>query len=164
MRALLAVLGVAIVGGLVGFATRIPAGPMVGAMVAVALARYLRPQLRPLPPIWGQGARILLGAVIGSAFTPAVLSQLVGLALPAAGLATLVFLSGLAGGLIVSRLTGLDLGTALFGCVPAGIAEMTAASEDAGCDASMVASIQFLRLATIVTLVPVLLALLAGAR
>ncbi|MBI4540093.1 MAG: AbrB family transcriptional regulator [Gemmatimonadetes bacterium] len=143
-------------GGLVGMWLRLPAGALVGSMVAVG-AVSLTVHAAPIPPLFGDMAKILIGTMVGSTITPEILQNLRGLALPAVVVVVLMIVAGLLGGWALSHFTGVDIATALFATAPGGSAEMTAAAQGLKADASLVASLQAVRIVVVILGVPVLL-------
>jgi membrane AbrB-like protein len=58
---------------------------------------------------------------------------------------------------LLSRLTGLDIATALFSLTPGGMPEMLAVAQESGADLGVVATLQFLRYNSVVILVPLII-------
>jgi len=143
-------------GGAVASTLGIPGGWLTGSVVTVMLLKALRPETGRAPRALGEAGKILLGTFVGATFNREILAQL-GRLLPMAIASTVAMIAVsalLAWG--VSRLTGLDIGTALFSITPGGMPEMVAASEDTGADLATVATLQFLRYASVIVLVPLI--------
>ena len=151
---------IGLIGGLIAFILHIPAGFLIGAMVAVSISMLVCPGLGKAPWIYEEIGRTLLGTFIGATFNRDVIAQL-GSLLPQATLAILgLVITGLALGWVMSKLTNLDVATALFSFTPGGLPEMTALAQEVGADSGIVATLQFLRMSGVVILVPLLLRLL----
>lgn len=165
----LALLVVGAIGALVGQAIGIPAGIIVGALLASGIYRLAsgerlgERQLGPWRKRYGRVGRLLLGTVIGAAFGPDVIEPFKAALLPMAALIVVIVGVGLLLGWTLSRLTKLDLATAIISAVPGGLPAMTAMAEEVEADATVVAAIHFARLTTILVAVPALLRVLIGS-
>jgi membrane AbrB-like protein len=152
-------LAIGLIGGLIAISLHIPAGFMIGAMVAVGVSRLVFLNLGTAPRIYGEIGKILVGTFIGATFDRHVLAQLGSLLLPTAVAMLVLIAIGLALGWVLTKLTDLDVPTALFSLTPGGLPEMTAVAQEVGADSRVVVTLQFLRLASVVILVPLLLRL-----
>jgi membrane AbrB-like protein len=151
-------LAVGLAGGLLGLWLRLPAGPLMGSMLAVAalgLTGWLPGEA--IPASLKDLAKILIGTVVGSAVTLGTLQALREAALPALLLTAVLVAAGLAGGWVLSLVTKVDIATALFATAPGGSAEMTAAAESMGADAPLVAALQTIRIVVVIVVVPAVL-------
>jgi membrane AbrB-like protein len=164
----MALLASGTVGALAGQALGIPAGIMVGALLVSGLYRLMggqrlaADQLEPWRRRYGRVGRLLFGTVIGAAFGPDVITPLKAALQPMVVLVIAMICVGLALGWILSRLTQLDLATAIISAIPGGIPAMAAIAEDVGADPTVVTAIHFSRLTTILVAVPLLIRLLTG--
>ncbi len=148
------ILAIATGGGIAGDVLQIPAGALLGSLVAVSSYNLWTDGAARLPGQVRDASRILVGTTIGSLVSPTLLLAL-GVHLPwAVVFAALMIISGLGCGWLLARLTGLDLRTALMCCVPGGMPEMTALADDINAQVDVVVGIHVLRK---------LLALLAAA-
>lgn len=150
-------LAVGLLGGLLGIRLRLPAGALIGSMLAVAALGLAGHPSEPVPPILRNLGKILVGTVVGSAVTVSTLREIRPAALPALLVAVLLIGAGLLGGWLLSYLSGMDLATALFATAPGGSAEMTAAAEDMKANAAIVAALQTVRIIIVIAAVPTLL-------
>jgi membrane AbrB-like protein len=158
----LALLAAGAVGALAGYALGLTAGVIAGALVTSGVYRLLGGEPGPWRRRYGRVGRLLLGTVIGAAFGPELLAPLQAAIVPMAGLVVVIVGVGLLLGLVLSHLTDLDWATAIISAMPGGLPAMTATAEDAEADATVVASIHFTRLTTILLVVPVLIPLITG--
>jgi membrane AbrB-like protein len=149
-------------GALAGHALGLPAGAIAGALVTSGLYRLLGGEPGPWRHWFGRAGRLLLGTVIGAAFGPDLLAPLQAALLPMLGLIVAMLAVGLALALLLARFANLDWTTALMSAMPGGLPALTAMAEDVDADATIVASIHFSRLTTILLVVPPLVALLTG--
>lgn len=136
---------VGLAGGLAGHALRLPAGPLLGALAAVAVLRlWALPGIALAPSVRSLG-RVLVGTTIGSTVSLAVLVSMgrtVVLALVLS--ATLILVgAGLAFGMV--RLGGMDPTTAVIAASPGGMPEMVGLADELGADVDLVMGFHTLR-------------------
>ncbi|HYE80711.1 MAG TPA: AbrB family transcriptional regulator [Clostridia bacterium] len=144
-------------GGYTGIKLKLPAGALIGSMFSVAF--YNMSTGNGYIPIYFKLiAQIIVGGVIGLSFDKATVKSLKALALPAVILAMGLLAYNLLLGYIISGLTGLDLTTALFSCAPGGVTDMTLISEAYGADTPKVALLHLVRLISVISLFPLLIA------
>lgn len=144
---------IASIGGLIGLKLKIPAGTLIGSMIFVAvfnistgngeISRYIKIM-----------AQIALGAVIGLNFTMDAIIGLKKLIVPAFILiiSLMVFCVGL--GILISKLSGLDLKTALFSCAPGGLTDMAIIAEAYGAIVPSVVLFHLMRVITVIIILP----------
>jgi len=151
-RVLLA-LAIGTVGGLVFAVIDLPLPWMLGAMAATLAASLAGvPQGRPsllLPPM-----RVVLGVMIGSGFTPDVVTVLPEMLLSLVFVVPYVALLGLIGVPYLRRFAGYDLPTAYFASMPGGLPDMTAFGKEMGGDEGKLALVHSTRVLIIVFLLP----------
>ncbi len=136
----------------------IPAGWMIGPMLAVSMLKIAGLDLDKAPRAYSEVGKVLLGTFIGATFNRQALGQL-GHLLPPAIAAMLAMIGiGLALAWMLHRFTRLDIATALFSLTPGGMPEMVAVAQEAGADLGIVAALQFLRHNSVVILAPVIIA------
>ncbi|HXL03621.1 MAG TPA: AbrB family transcriptional regulator [Bacillota bacterium] len=148
-------LALTVVGGSVGYKLGIPAGTLLGSMMAVGAASLLGVKTT-MPESYNIIAQMILGGFLGLTITRDVLTDLKTYLV--ASLLVLVLLSvfGILTGCIVSKLTGLELYTSLLGSAPGGMHEIVALSQAYEVDHSAVAVIQTVRRIMIVLIYPLL--------
>ena len=156
MEKIIYTLMVAFVGGYIGIRLRMPAGAFVGAMFAVAAFNILSGK-GYIPPNFKLVAQIVVGGIIGLNFNMDTVLGLKTLIVPA-----LVLVVGLMGyciflGFILSKLTGLDMMTALFSCAPGGLTDMTLISDAYGAQTHKVALLHLVRLITVISAMPLVI-------
>ncbi len=162
LRPFLAVPGALALGVAAGWLAQwlhVPLPWMVGPMVAMALARIRRVPLRE-PPGGRQAGQLVIGVALGLYFTPAVGREV----LATGGWMVLLGLAAIGIGYlcarVLSRLSGIDLGTAFFASVPGGASEMAVLAERHGASIPHVAVAHSLRILLVVVIVPGALAML----
>jgi len=156
MEKIIYTLAIAGVGGYIGLKLKIPAGAMVGAMLAVGTANLLGFSGQ-IPGNFRTVAQICIGGIVGLNITRETVAGLKSLALPAAVLAVSMIGFGLLAGYIISRVSNMDIITAFFSSSPGGMTEMTIMAESAGGNAPQVALMQLARMLSIVSFLPLII-------
>jgi membrane AbrB-like protein len=149
------------IGGIVGYRLPVPAGVLVGTLVAVGIggggvALLGLPQLAIPPETYGL-LQILLGMLVGFRMTRVELREGARALLPASLLAVVIISASVGAALVAVQLTFLDPVTALFAAAPGGLTEMTAVGASFGADGAAVASVQLVRVLLAVAVVDVVL-------
>jgi membrane AbrB-like protein len=150
MRTLIT-LGAGLVGGLLGWWSDLPAGALLGSLLAVAGANVLGDGRLTVPPAIRVPGRVLVGATIGSLATPALLHTLSASIGWAVALTILVVGGWLLVGLWFARATGIDRRTALLGTCPGGMAEMVALAEESSARVDLVIGMHVVRKIVVLT-------------
>jgi len=156
--------------GVAGFAARwlgLPLpfmmGPLlVSGLMSTMLARHLPEEFAFLA-----GLRLVfiavIGLMIGTQITPTLFAEAKGLAISVAALGAFVVLSTGFNYAVFRRIGGFDRPTAFYSSAPGGLYESIAFGENAGADTSRLVLQQFLRVITVVTLLPIGLSFWHGA-
>lgn len=146
---------IALLGGWLGTLLKLPAGGLVGSLLATALLNVT--SWFETPP-WPSEGRFLLqvgvGLLIGCSATADTLARLRDLWLPALVTTVLLVGCGLLTAWIDSRWLGLDQLTALLGSAPGGISGMSLAAIEMGAEASEVVVLHLSRLLTVLLILP----------
>lgn len=156
MEKVLLTLIVAGMGGLIGIKLNIPAGAMIGSMVAVIVLNVSSGKAY-IPENFKLVAQMVVGGVIGLRFTRESIADLKEMIVPA-----IILMIGLLAlcvilGYIIHKTTGLDLTTALFSTSPGGIADMSIIAEAYGADVRKVVALHMVRLVSVITLLPIII-------
>ena len=144
---------VAIAGGYGAMRLRVPAGALLGAMIAVTVFNLIF-EKATMPADMKLVSQIATGAYIGARISKKEVVGLKQILLPAVIMTTLLIGFTVAVGLIIHHTQGLSVPTALFGMAPGGIADMTLAAMDFGADVSAVALLQTIRLIFLLLALP----------
>lgn len=150
---ILVTLLVAVGGGVIGIHTRMPAGALVGAMVAVALFN-ITGKTGVMPPWTKYAAQILIGALVGLRIRPEFLGELKQLVVPALILAIGMMAWAVVLGIVIHKVSGIDIVTALFSTSPGGLSDMTIIAQAAGADTPKVVILHLTRLVTVIAAFP----------
>lgn len=151
----------AVLGGYVGSLTGIPAGPIIGSMVMIAIINNLSDKLHAKRPI-RVVAQVFSGALIGSTITFEMVLQFRYLLIPIVvlmiGYLTVNFIFGY----ICAKKGWLDYQTALFCSCPAGVSDMVLLAGDLGADMKKTGIIHITRLIYSSAVMPNLIVLVAS--
>ena len=114
------------------------------------------PQLSVPSPINGT-LQIMLGMLVGFRMTREELRSGVRALIPASVLSIILISTTIVTALIVSRLTSVDLVTALFATAPGGLTEMSVVSLGFGADGAAVTTVQLVRVLLALAVIDILL-------
>ncbi|MGE5632137.1 MAG: AbrB family transcriptional regulator [Caulobacteraceae bacterium] len=153
MEKIIYTLIIACIGAYIGVKLKLPAGALIGSMLSVAVFNMSTGN-GYIPLNFKLIAQIVVGGMIGLNFRTDTIKSLKKLALPAVILAAGLMIYSILLGFLISKLTGLDLKTALFSCAPGGVADTTLISEAYGADATKVALLHLVRLIAVISALP----------
>lgn len=141
----------AILGAFVGHRLRVPAGSFTGAMVGVGLLLAVLgfPEVGTPRPL-NQMLQILVGVLVGLRISRDSLASGARTLFPAAVLAAVFLLSGVAAAGAAVALTGMSPVTALFAAAPGGLTEMATIGTGLGADGPAVAAVHLSRLLLVI--------------
>ncbi|HYC03815.1 MAG TPA: AbrB family transcriptional regulator [Azospirillaceae bacterium] len=148
-------------GGYLFFRLHLPLAFLIGAMVATTAASMAG--LRTAVPARLRDLMVaILGVLLGSGFSPAMIERLDEWALSLAGLLVYVAAAGAAGMLYLRRVAGQDPVTAYFAAMPGGFSEMVLMGGALGGDERVISLSHSLRIMLVVMTVPFWFQLTAG--
>lgn len=152
-------LAIAVIGGYIGIKLKMPAGALLGAMLAVSLANLGFGFEGQIPKDFRTVAQMVVGGILGLSITRGTVAELRTMLVPAMVLVFAMIGMSLVAGYVLARITGWDMATAFFSSSPGGMTEMTLASMSFGADTPKVALLQLMRMLSVVSLMPVVLKL-----
>ena len=161
MRDVALTLCVAALGALAATWAGLPAGPLLGAAVAVT-ALALAGRRARVPPRLRDLAFAAIGITLGAGIGPDVLSDLARWPLSLAVLGAVIALTMTVSSALLRR-GGMEGGTALLAISPGALSVALSLSEETGRDTRAVAILQAVRLLALTVALPPLLAATAGA-
>jgi len=135
-----------IVGGLVGNKLKIPAGGMLGAMLAMLVFNLLYQPTFSLPAGFLVALQLAFGPMLGSRISRDDIGGLIRLAKPASVIVAIMLAFNIIFGIAMSHLTRLDVATTLFATAPGGMMDMAIVSADFGANSAYVALLQLSRI------------------
>ena len=160
-KGLLLALAIGTAGGVAASWLALPLPWMIGAMAATTAAA-----VAGAPIVLPQGLRsvmvAVLGVMLGSGFSPAILERLGEWATSLSMLALYIAASAAIGTLYFRRLAGYDRTTAFFSAMPGGLSEMILVGSALGGDGRVISLIHAARILLVVMTLPFAFQLLLG--
>jgi hypothetical protein len=160
MNRIILTIALTLAGGYLGNRLKIPAGALLGAMTFVGAANLLGVKTE-IPESFNTLAQIVIGGVLGLSITREVAAGLKDYIIPSLMVVVLLAVFGVLTGFLVSRVTGIELYTSLFGSVPGGMQEMIVLSQSYDVNHPAVVVIQTVRRVLIVVIYPLLVMLIS---
>ena len=158
MRVLITLL-VGTAGGLIGHFLQLPAGVLVGSMLAVGIYNCLGFESK-MPDQVRIGGQIVIGCLLGLNLNPESIMELRTIWAPALSIVALLLFSGCFTGFLVHKICKVDINTAILGSSAGGLTELSVLASSLGVDGPKVAIIHLVGILTVITLMPVLITLL----
>lgn len=153
IRPILLALALGTAGGTVFFVLALPLPWMLGAMAATTAASLAGWDVR-VPRGMRNAMITVLGVMLGSAFTPDILSRINEWGLTLSALATWMLLVGTAAVFYFRRFAGYDRVTAYFSGMPGGLNEMVMVGNAMGGDERVIALTHAARIMLVVFAIP----------
>lgn len=155
-------LAIATAGGWVMWHFHMPLAWLLGAMIATGLGALFRLPLA-MPRFARPPMTALIGAMLGTSFSPEVFEHLGLWLLSLSGLAVFIATAGVAVYAYLRLVAGLDHPTAFFSAMPGGLVEMVVLGAGRGGDEKTIALIHAARIFLVVLSLPFLIQLFTGA-
>ena len=132
----------------------IPGGAITGSLLLVAIFSGLGVRWADNPYHFNTLFQVVLGIVIGCKFDKETVSSIKSVFVP--GLLIAVWTMGICFGMgvLLAKVTGLDLGTALYGSIPGGLSEIGLLAIELNLNVPVVTLFQFMRVIAVYVCVP----------
>lgn len=153
---LLIYLAIGCVGGLLGYYSRLPAGTLLGTVLAVIIFKIALNVSWQTPKTYGFFCQVLLGVLIGLTFQPCLLRIMASLWAPMMISTAALIACGMATAYIFAKWWPIDLPTAYIATSPGGMVALVPMAVDIHVNAALIASFHFLRIFTVVSTAPFL--------
>jgi uncharacterized protein len=127
----------------------IPGGAVTGALVMLAIITSQGAQWAEFPSYITTFFQVIIGVMIGCRFQREQISTMKSLLVPGILSSVWMIVISLAVGFLLTNLTGIDLGTALYGSVPGGLFEMGLIALTFNLSVPIVTLLQFVRILSI---------------
>ena len=160
--ALLLTAGAAIVGASVATLLHLPAAPLLGAMVGVAVVNIATSSAFAIAPAGRWIVYVCMGWLLGLSVTTDALKELRSAFVPIVVTVVAFLVFGLVAAWLLWRFTSIDSLTALLATAPGGIAQMGAFSVSAGANVPIVLTVHVLRITSVIVVMSVGLKLMGG--
>lgn len=142
------------VGGLLARRMRIPAGALIGSLLAAMVFNAIYPVIPIYPKDLRLGIQILSGMVIGTQFTQDDIKTLKTMVLPVIILVVMILSINVGFAYLMSRYTALSFMTSFFACAPGGVSDLALVAADFGASMEHVALLQLFRLISVIIIFP----------
>jgi uncharacterized protein len=152
----------ALAGAAVATLLKLPAAPLLGAMVGVAVVKLTSGLTFEIPNAGRWVVYVAVGWLLGQTVTRDALAVLRSHAVAVVLCVLLFLVFGLALAWGLWRFTDLDVHTALLATAPGGIAQMGALSAEAKVNAPLVLAVHVLRITSVIVLMSLGLKLMGG--
>ena len=162
VSALLLTAGAAVVGAGVATLLHLPAAPLLGAMVGVAVVNIATTSAFAIAPAGRWVVYVCMGWLLGMSVNRETLDQLRSSLVPIVVTVVAFLIFGLVAAWLLWRFTSIDSLTALLATAPGGIAQMGAFSASAGANVPIVLTVHVLRITSVIVLMSVGLKLMGG--
>ena len=159
--ALLLTAGAAVVGAGIATLLHLPAAPLLGAMVGVAVVNIATTSAFAIAPAGRWVVYVCVGWLLGMSVNRETLNQL-RRCVPIVVTVVAFLIFGLVAAWLLWRFTSIDSLTALLATAPGGIAQMGAFSASAGANVPIVLTVHVLRITSVIVLMSVGLKLMGG--
>ncbi len=140
----------------------IPAGALIGSLLAAMVFNALYPAIPTYPKELRLGIQILSGMVIGARFTQEDIKTLKTMVLPVIILVVMLLTINLAFAYLMSSLTTLSFMTSFFACAPGGVSDLALVATDFGASMEHVALLQLFRLVSVILIFPPMIRKMIG--
>ena len=135
---------------------RIPGGAIVGPLVIIAIVTSQGFQWVELPSYLITFLKVIIGVTVGCRFNKEQIPTIKSYLIPSLISSVWMIFISLAIGFFMFKMTGIDLGTALYGSVPSGIIEMGLLALTLNLNVPVVTVLQFVRYLSINLTVPII--------
>ncbi len=133
---------------------RIPAGALIGALVAVMILNSFQSNATIYPEDLRVFVQILSGLVIGTRFTRSDIKTLKTMVFPIIILVLTLLSTNLLFAFIMQHFTSLSFMTSFFACAPGGVSDLALVATDFGAVMEHVALLQLFRLVSVIIVFP----------
>ena len=144
------------IGGFIGSKAKVPAGALVGAMLAVICFKLLARVSWDVPRGFTFTLQIFLGIMVGASFQPEMLKVLGRVIIPVVTSTLFLVGMGLLLSIVFSRFGLLDLGTAYLGTSPGAMSALIVLALDTGTNSTVVTCFHFFRVVFIILTTPLI--------
>jgi membrane AbrB-like protein len=162
LSALLLTAAAAVLGATIATLLHLPAAPLLGAMVGVAVVNIATTSAFAIAPAGRWIVYVAMGWLLGMSVTTDALKQLRSALVPIVVTVVAFLVFGLVAAWLLWRFTSIDSMSALLATAPGGIAQMGAFSADAGANVPIVLTVHVLRITSVIVLMSVGLKLMGG--
>jgi membrane AbrB-like protein len=147
------------IGGIIGYYAKIPAGPMIGAMLGTAVANWIGVPLEKYPSWTFFILQVILGSSYGLQLKKDTIQLLKTIWIPALTICIITMLFSILVGWLIHRLAGWDWLTSLFSSAPGGMTDVVLIARGTNAEIPKVMVLHIVRLITVILSISFLLKL-----
>jgi membrane AbrB-like protein len=159
---LLAYLALGLIGGLIGAKLKIPAGTMIGAMLAVILFKMFTKLHWEIPRNFTFILQVFLGVAVSASFQPGLMQAMKKIALPVVISCVVLVATGALLAVVFTRLGILDMGTAYLGTSPGAMSALIVLALDSPGQPMLVVCFHFFRVIFVILTAPLIFRWISG--
>ncbi len=159
---LLSYLALGLIGGLIGAKLKIPAGALIGAMLAIILFKMFTKLHWETPKSFTFVLQIFLGIMVGASFQPELMQAMKKIALPVVISCIVLVVTGALLAVIFAKLGLLDIGTAYLGTSPGAMSALVVLALDSPAQPMLVVCFHFFRVIFVVLTAPLIFRWISG--
>ncbi len=148
---------VGVLGGLAGSKLKLPAGELVGAMLAVLVFKMIAQKNWGIPSGYSFIVQVLLGVMVGCSFHPGMLKTLAKIGVPLIGSTVALMLTGIVLSLFFSWLGLMEVSTAYLSTSPGAMSAIVWLAVENHSNPTVVTSFHFFRVVFIILTAPIIL-------
>lgn len=159
---LLTYMALGLIGGLIGAKLKIPAGTMIGALLAIVLFKMFTRLHWGIPRNFTFFLQVFLGIAVGASFQPELMQAMKKIALPVAISCVVLVATGALLAVIFTRLGILDMGTAYLGTSPGAMSALIVLALDSPGQPMLVVCFHFFRVIFVILTAPLIFRWISG--
>lgn len=149
-------LAIGTLGGYLGTKLKIPAGALIGSLLAVICFKLISRVDWNVPKTFTFVLQVFLGIMVGASFQPGMLKVMGRVFFPVITSTLLLVGTGLLLSMVFTRMGFLDMGTAYLATSPGAMSALLVVALDSGKDAAVITCFHFFRVVFIILTMPLI--------
>ena len=149
-------LSIGTLGGYLGTKLKIPAGALIGSLLAVICFKLISRVDWNVPRTFTFLLQVFLGIMVGASFQPGMLKVMGRVFFPVITSTLLLVGTGLLLSMVFTRMGLLDMGTAYLATSPGAMSALLVVALDSGKDAAVITCFHFFRVVFIILTMPLI--------
>lgn len=149
-------LAVGTLGGFIASKLKIPAGVLIGSLLAVICLKLISRVDWNIPKSFPFVLQIFIGVVVGASFQPEMIKIIGRVFFPVVISTLLLVGTGLLLSTVFTRMGLMDMGTAYLGTSPGAMSTLLVMALDSGKDATVITCFHFFRVVFIILTLPII--------
>ncbi len=149
-------LAIGTLGGYLGTKLKIPAGALIGSLLAVICFKLISRVDWNVPKTFTFVLQVFLGIMVGASFQPGMLKVMGRVFFPVITSTLLLVGTGLLLSMVFTRMGLLDMGTAYLATSPGAMSALLGVALDSGKDGAVITCFHFFRVVFIILTMPLI--------